>query len=84
MLYEDFKTIIKEQKFSFVILNSVNQRLTDFEDFYILAKLHGYSTYIAEMDFLDYSDIPTSTSYNELCYEEWLELSRNWELTPSK
>lgn len=80
-LFESFSRCVGERQFSFVILNSINQKVQDYEHFYIRAKLNGYSTYIAEMDFVDFSDIPANA--RDLSYDQWSEMSRNWELTPS-
>ena len=81
-LFDDFSRAIKERQFQFVIFNSINQKVQDFENYFITSKLNGYSTYIAEMDFIDYQDIPESRR-QDLTYEEWQEISKNWELTPS-
>lgn len=80
-LFENFSRCVKERQFTFVILNSINQKVQDYEHFYISAKLNGYSTYIAEMDFVDFPDIPADA--RDLSYDQWSEMSRNWELTPS-
>ena len=82
VLFDDFSRVVKEAQYDFVIFNSINQMLGDFEHFYIIAKVHGYSTYIAEMDFVDYADISMHMA-TELTYDEWIELSRNWSPTPA-
>ena len=80
-LFESFSRCVKNRDFSFVILNSINQKVQDFDHFYITAKLNGYSTYIAEMDFVDFLDIPVES--RDLSFDQWSEMSRDWELTPS-
>lgn len=80
-LFDNFSRCVKNREFTFVILNSINQKVQDYDHFYITAKLNGYSTYIAEMDFVDFLDIPVEA--RDLSFDQWSEMSRNWELTPS-
>lgn len=80
-LFDNFSRCVKNREFTFVILNSINQKVQDYDHFYITAKLNGYSTYIAEMDFVDFLDIPVDQ--RDLSYDQWSEMSRDWELTPS-
>ena len=80
-LFDNFSRCVKNREFTFVILNSINQKVQDYDHFYITAKLNGYSTYIAEMDFVDFLEIPAES--RDLSFDQWNEMSRDWELTPS-
>ncbi|EEB20176.1 hypothetical protein Phum_PHUM604570 [Pediculus humanus corporis] len=79
-LLKAFKKTVSDGFFSFIIVDSVNEKTKDYEEMWSFAKQKGFQVYIAEMD----NDVTVCKGRNihKRTETEISDLAKAWEETP--
>ncbi|KAK6621061.1 hypothetical protein RUM43_011365 [Polyplax serrata] len=80
-LLKAFKKTVSDGFFSFIIVDSVNEKTKDYEEMWSFAKQKGFQVYIAEMD----NDVTVCKSRNihKRTEKDIGDLVKSWEGTPT-
>ncbi|XP_060085528.1 YLP motif-containing protein 1-like [Ylistrum balloti] len=79
-MFKSFKKTIDDGFFAFIILDAVNDRCKQFEEFWSYAKSKGFQVYIADIQ----GDVATCAKRNthKRSIKELEKIKRKWEETP--
>ncbi|KAL0266910.1 UNVERIFIED_CONTAM: hypothetical protein PYX00_009328 [Menopon gallinae] len=80
-LLKAFKKTVSDGFFSFIIVDSVNEKTKDYEEMWSFAKSKGFQVYVAEMD--DDVAVCTKRNIHKRTEKEISDLAKAWEKTPN-
>ena len=76
-----FGRTLDDRLFKLIVVDCVNQKVADFEQFWLTAKLKGYDVFVAEME--ESVDVCAERNVHDRSLAEIRALSDVWEATPS-
>lgn len=80
-LFKSFKKTIDDRFFPFIIVDAINDKVKNFENFWSYAKQRGFQVYIAEMDSSD-PNACHKHNVHKRSLEDIKKLINKWEPTP--